>query len=93
MRMRVRSLASLSGLGIQRCHELWCRSQMWWLGSRVAVAVAAVASIQPLAWELPYAVGVVLKSKKKKKRRSCLEMAKINGPLVLISPEWGQVLG
>ena len=26
MRMRVRSLASLSGLRIWRCHELWCRS-------------------------------------------------------------------
>ena len=32
MRLRVRSLASLSGLKIWRCHELWCRSQMW-LGS------------------------------------------------------------
>ena len=28
---------------------------------------AAVAPIQPLAWELPYALGVILKSKKKKK--------------------------
>ena len=25
MRMRVQSLASLSGSGIQCCHELWCR--------------------------------------------------------------------
>ena len=38
MRMQVRSLASFSGLGIQRYCELWCRSQMR-LGSRVAVAV------------------------------------------------------
>ena len=37
MRMRVPSLASLSGLGIQRCHELWCRWQMW-LRSWIAVA-------------------------------------------------------
>ena len=29
---------------IQHCHELWCRP-------------AAVAPIQPLAWELPYAAG------------------------------------
>ena len=29
MRVRVRSLASLSRLRIQRCRELWCRSQMW----------------------------------------------------------------
>ena len=39
MRMLVRSLAPLSGLRIRRCHEPWCRSQMW-LGSCVAVAVA-----------------------------------------------------
>ena len=31
-------LALLSGLRIQRCHELWCRLQMW-LRSRVAVAL------------------------------------------------------
>ena len=28
MRLRAWSLASLSGLRIWRCHELWCRSQM-----------------------------------------------------------------
>ena len=39
MRMRVRSLASLSGLRIRRCHELSCRLQTR-LGSGVAVAVA-----------------------------------------------------
>jgi len=39
MRTQVRSLASLSGLRIQCCRELWCRSQMW-LGSGIAVAVA-----------------------------------------------------
>ena len=32
---------------------LWCR-------------LAAVAPIQPLAWELPYATGLALKGKKKK---------------------------
>ena len=37
------------------------------LGSCVAVAVAATAPIQPLAWERTYAMGVALKSKKKKK--------------------------
>ena len=29
MRTRVQSLASLSGLGIWHCHELWCMSQIW----------------------------------------------------------------
>ena len=35
----VRSLALISGLRIQHCHELWCRSQMQ-LKSDVAMAVA-----------------------------------------------------
>ena len=30
--------------------------------------LAAAALIQPLAWELPYAVGAAFKSKKKKKK-------------------------
>jgi len=53
-RLRVRSLASLSGLRIQGCPELPCRP-------------AAVALICLLAWEPPYAVGAALKRKKKKK--------------------------
>ena len=61
MRMRVQPLALLSGLRIQYCPELWCGSQTW-LGSGIAVAVAL---IQPLAWELPYAMGVALKRPKK----------------------------
>ena len=38
MRLRVRSLASLHGLRIQRCLELWCRLQMR-LGSGIAMAL------------------------------------------------------
>ena len=38
MRLQVWSLASLSGLKIWRCHELWYRLQMW-LRSGTAVAV------------------------------------------------------
>ena len=53
MRFWVQSLASLSGLRIQCCHELWRR-------------LAAVALILPLAWKSPYAVGAALKSKKKR---------------------------
>ena len=37
-----------------------------WLGSSVAVAVAAAALNPPLALELPYAAGVAIKRKKKK---------------------------
>ena len=54
MRMWVWSLASISGLRIQRCCELWCR-------------LAAVAPIWPLAWEAAYAAVVTLKKKKKKR--------------------------
>ena len=52
MRTWVWSLALLSGFAIQSCHELWHR-------------LAAAAALWPLAWELPYAVYAVLKSKKK----------------------------
>ena len=41
--MWVQSLASLSGLMIQCCHELWCRSQTR-PGSGVAVTVAQASS-------------------------------------------------
>ena len=37
-RLWVQSLASLSGLRIRHCHELWCRLQTR-LGSGIAVAV------------------------------------------------------
>ena len=77
MRLQVQSLALLSRLRIRRCHELWCRSQMW-LGSGVAVALhrlAAVALIRPLAWESPYAACAGLektkKTKTKKKKTRC----------------------
>ena len=39
MRLRVRSLALLSGLRIWCCCELWCRLQTWFR-SGIAVAVA-----------------------------------------------------
>ena len=44
------------------CHELGCKSEMW-LRSQVAIAVAKqlLLLFEPLAWELPYAVGVALK--------------------------------
>ena len=53
MRMRVPSLASLSGLRIWRGPELWC-------------GPVAVALIGPLAWEFPSATSAVLGSKNKK---------------------------
>ena len=82
MRIRVRSLASLSRLRIRHCRELWCRSQTW-LGSGVAVAVGrpvAAAPIRPLAWEPPYAVGEALTRQKKEKEKKEFRL----GP-----PPWG----
>ena len=45
-------LALLGGLRIRCCRKLWCRLKAR-LGSGVAVAVSAIAPIQPLAWEIP----------------------------------------
>ena len=55
MRLQVRTLASLSGLRIWHCHELWCRP-------------AATALIKPLAWEPPYGTGMALKKTKDRKK-------------------------
>ena len=69
MRMWVRYLASLSGLRIWHCPKLWCRLRMQlstallWLWYRPAFAVP----IQLLAWELPYAIGIAIKRKKRKR--------------------------
>ena len=70
MRLQVQSLASLSGLrsvavscGIGRRHG--SDHAFLWLWLRLA----AVALIEPLVWEPPYAAGEALKKKKKKKKR------------------------
>ena len=68
MRSQVRSLASLSGLKLgfaMSCDVNRRRSldlTLWWLRRRPA----AVAPIQPQAWESPYAAGAALKSEKEK---------------------------
>ena len=89
MRLWVRSPASISELGSGAARELCCRSQrrlgscVLWLWHRLA----AVALIEPLAWEPPYAVGAALKSKnkqtnkkqkkkKKEKRKTLLNFPK-----------------
>ena len=72
MRLQVQYLTLLSGLRIQRCHDLWCRSQTL-LRFYVVVwhRLAATAPIQPLAWKPPLCRGYGPK-KKKKKNRICL---------------------
>ena len=70
MRTWVWSLALLSGLGIQRCRELWCRLQVQ-LRSCVAVAVVEACSCSydstPSLGELSYATGAALKRQTNKK--------------------------
>ena len=80
MRLQVRSLASLSGLMIWQCRELWYRSQ-----TRLRSCVA---------WEPPYAVSAALKSKRYiyssfsgqsfKLNRSYADISIISLPLSLI---------
>ena len=68
MRIRVWSLALLSWLRVQHCPScgVSCRRgsdpTLLWLWFQMAVA----ALIRPLAWELPYALGVALKRRRKK---------------------------
>ena len=70
--MQVQSLASLSGLRIGHCHELWCRSQT---RLRSHVAVAGASSYSP---NLTPGLGTSIccrcgpkkqKAKKKKKKK------------------------
>ena len=56
IRLRVRSLASLTGLRIWHRHELWCRP-------------AATAPTRPLAWEPPHATGMALEKTQKEKKK------------------------
>ena len=72
MMMQVPSLASFSGSGIWHCCELWHRLQLWVeCCAAVAVAVASSCSSDSTpAWELPYAVGMALKSKNKQTKKN-----------------------
>ena len=66
------SLASLSGLRIQHCHEPWCRSQMLLGSGLLWRRPAATAPIGPLAQEPPYTAGGALKSKTKQTNKKHL---------------------
>ena len=72
MRMWVRSLALLSGLRI--CIAVGCGlgrkcssdPSLLWPWPRLATA----ASLRPLAWELPYAMGAALKKREKQNKQT-----------------------
>ena len=73
MSFQVRFLASLSGLRIRRCHELWCRSQTW-LRSSIAVAVVQAGrcnsnSVPCLGTSICCRYGSKKKKKKKKEKK------------------------
>jgi len=73
MRLQVRSLALLSGLRIQRCGELWCRSQTW-LGSCIAVALTQASGYRSnwtpgLGTSIYHGSGPRKGKKKKKKKK------------------------
>ena len=69
-RMRVGSLASLNGLRIQHCRELWCRSQTW-LGSCVAVAVVMAGSFRSADSTPILGTCICCRSGLKKKGKKC----------------------
>ena len=84
MRMWVPSLAPITRLRIPRCHEHGighrCGSDPVW--QRLWCRPAATVPIWPLAWELPYAVGMVLKRsrktpKKQKHKNKCRKLKEI----------------
>ena len=88
MRMGVRFLASIIGLRIRHCRELWCRP-------------AATALIRPLAWEPPYALDAALKrTKEKKKKKPTMGHNKIyklshnkeNHKKMKKPPEWEKIV-
>ena len=69
MRLRVRSLALLSGLRIWHCCGVGPRHgsdpALLWLWRRPV----ATAPIRPLAWEPPYAMGAAQEKAKRPKKR------------------------
>ena len=78
MRTWVRSLSSLSGLSAMRCGVLRRHGldpKLLWLWCRRSAA----ALNQSLAWELPYAKGLALKEKRKKRLELCTGRLSENG--------------
>ena len=90
MRMQFWSLASLSELRIWCCHELWCMSQnaAWVLYCWLWCKPAAVAPIQPLAWELPNAPK---KQKAKNKKQKNKKQKKKKKPKNKNRWEWSEI--
>ena len=56
-----------AGIAVSRSigHKCDLEPELLWLWYRLV----AVVPIQPLAWELPYATGIVLEKREKKKKK------------------------
>ena len=79
MRMWVRSLASLTGLGIYHCSDLWCRLQMR-LRSGVAVTVVKASSCSSDSTpSLGNSICCGKKKQKKKKKKGRITKPQICG--------------
>ena len=94
MRMQLRSLALLSGLRIQRCHELQCRSKMW-LGSGIVVAMVQAGTCSSDSTPLPGTSICCRYSPKRTKKikkeiKNCAAKAVSNPSLALAGPGDGR---
>ena len=72
IRVRVQSLAWLSGLRIQWCYELWCKLRTW-LGYGVAVAVVLAGSCSSIwtpSLQTPMCHGCGSKTNKQTKNKT-----------------------
>ena len=81
MRSQVQSLVSLSGLRIQHCCELWCRSQTW-LRSGVTIAVvqaSGYSSDSTPSLGTYICCGCSLRKTKDQKKKNCRVSGQVEG--------------
>ena len=88
---KIQSLTLLSGLRIERCHELWCRSKTR-LGSCVAVAVAQASSCSS-DWTPSLGASICRRcSPKRRPKKKKSDMCLVNLQFSLPSRQWCPLL-
>ena len=94
VRIRVWSLASLSGLRVWCCHELWYRSQMGLISGIAVAVVQQQLQLQFNPWpgnlHMPWVTA--LGNKKKKKKKSTLLFLTVLLPIRKTMTHWDQKL-